>query len=117
MRPDALDPLLIVVHRLEQVSPADQLDTLALITAMGRRAEEAHGCALCPCMGRFSKRARFALTVGPDSIVGPMRWLDLCPPCHVAVHVMHAQWPGNEAVLARYQELEKEGLVLPLRLQ
>lgn len=118
MNVEALDPLLIIVRRLELVSPADQADAPVLLESMSRRSlEERHDCVLCPGMGRFAKRARFVLVIGPDPFIGPARWLDLCPPCFAAVQVMHARWPGNEAVVERYHELEKEGLVLPLDLQ
>jgi hypothetical protein len=98
-----LDALLLAAPRLPLVPP------LALATSWASAADERSGrehyrCALCP---RISVVA-FLVEPGPLT-AHQHRWLDLCHFCRLAVHaLMLKEWPGDDAVLARFLQLHSE---------
>ncbi len=99
----ALDPLLEILHLLEPLTAADQAAPGA---ALERRAlDELHWCSFC------RSRARFALVIGPSDVVGPARWIDACPEHYSALTAMALAWPGDDVILERYEELQRQGRI------
>lgn len=109
-----LDVLLIALPRLPEVMLPDVAgrglggSAFSLCAAIDRRAEElAHRkCGLC------DNEARLTIVVEPTLLVSyRMRWLDVCHPCYRDVHRLADNWPGDEAVLRRWAQLEELGLI------
>jgi hypothetical protein len=47
-----------------------------------RRLDEIHPCAFC------GERARAPVVAGASDLLGPARWLDLCPACNRELRIM-----------------------------
>ena len=85
---EILDRLLISLSRLPVV-PEDRA--------------ELTDCALCPRRSVNAYIVQSAVMLSP----GPARWLQLCGPCNKQVRsLVRDEWPGDDAVLRRYYQLQ-----------
>lgn len=78
--PLTLEDTFAVRESLPLASDRDLADVARAIDR--RRLDEVHPCAFC------GEQARSPVVAGASGLLGPARWLDLCPACNRELRIM-----------------------------